>query len=247
MARLARRLLALLAVLSLVAQAGTVLAGPWPREEGAVFISVSSEQDRSDNRYDSLYAEYGLSPRNTLGLELGHTEGESNALLWWQRALDDGSGPNRWTVSMGIGAIQRDGRTHPMGELGGNWGRAFDTLPVLKLVPGGGWLALETRFKMAAITQEIDFGPNVIADETTYLTPESTSKAEATIGWHVSDRLMLINQFRFEDRQDDGLSSKLAVSAVQDLIGPAKVELGLIEPLSGPGERAVKLGAWFGF
>lgn len=240
------RLVALLALLVLM-PALAAEAGPWPREEGAVFLSVSAEQDRDDNRYDSLYAEYGLGPRNTLGLELGHTEGESSALLWWQRALDDGSGPNRWTMSLGLGAVQRDGRTHAMGQVGTAWGRGFDTLPLLNLVPGGGWVALDTRFKMAAISKEIDFGPNVIADETTYLTPESTSKAEATIGWHVSERLMLINQFRFEDRQDDGFSSKLAVSAVQDLIGPAKIELGLIAPLSGEGESAVKLGTWFAF
>lgn len=226
---------------------GAAQAGPWPREEGGVFLSVSTEQDRDDNRYDSLYAEYGLSARTTLGVELGHADGESNALLWLQRALDDGTGANRWTVSLGVGAIQRDGRTHAQGQIGSAWGRGFDTLPLLKLVPGGGWVALDTRFKMAAITQDIDFGPNVIADETTYLTPESTSKAEATIGWHVSEQLMLINQLRFEDRQDDGFSSKLAVSAVHDLVGPAKLELGMIEPLSGPGERAVKLGAWFGF
>jgi hypothetical protein len=247
MPRPIRHLVAVLAVLLPLVLTGMALAGPWPREEGGVFLSVSTEQDRDDSRYDSIYAEYGLSPRNTLGLELGHTKGESSALIWWQRALDDGSGPNRWSISLGLGAIQRDGRTHPMGQIGTAWGRGFDSLPLLQLVPGGGWLALDTRFKMAAVTQEFDFGPNVIADETTYLTPESTSKAEATLGWHVSDRLMLINQFRFEDREDTGFSSKLAVSAVQDLVGPAKVELGLIEPLSGPGERAVKLGAWFGF
>lgn len=58
---------------------------------------------------------------------------------------------------------------------------------------------------------------------------------------------MLINQFRFEQRDDTGFSGKLAISAVRDLWGPAKLELGLIEPLTGEGERAVKLGTWVEF
>lgn len=223
------------------------LAGPWARDPGGFFAALSAERDREDNRYASLYTEYGLGPRNTLGLELGDTRSERTVLLWWQRALGRGGGPNHWAVSLGLGAIWRDGRHHPLGQIGTGWGRGFDSIPVLRLLPGGGWLAVETRSKLAAITREFPDEPNVIWEDPTYLTPETAHKLDLTLGWHATDALMLINQFRFEQRDDTGFSGKLAVSAVRGLWGPAKLELGVIAPLTGPGEAAVKLGTWFEF
>ena len=58
---------------------------------------------------------------------------------------------------------------------------------------------------------------------------------------------MLVNQLRLEERDDTGFSSKLVVSVVGDLLGPAKLELGGIGPLSGQGEQAIKIGTWFEF
>lgn len=222
-------------------------AGPWARDPGGVFAALSVEQDRDDSRHTGLYAEYGLSPRNTLGLELGRTRDEATVLVWWQRALGRPEGPNRWAVSLGLGAIRRDGRYHPMGQMLTGWGRGFDSIPLLRSIPGGGWISVETRSKLAAITEEYPEEPNVIWEDPTYLTPETTHKLDLTLGWHARDNLMLINQFRFEDRADTGFSGKLAVSVVRDLWGPAKLELGLVEPLTGQGERAIKLGTWVEF
>ena len=237
----------MLAMLLALLSGGTAQAGPWPRQEGGGFLSLSVEQDRNDNRYSGLYAEYGLTARNTLGFELGQTEGEASAMLWLQRALDRGEGANRWVMSLGLGAIRRDGAYHPVGQVGSSWGRGFDSIPVLNRVPGGGWLAVDARFKIAGIQQDIDFGPDVIAEDVTYLTPEMTSKAELTLGWHATSSMMLINQFRMEDRDDTGFSGKLATSVVHDLFGPSKLELGIVAPLSGPGENAIKIGTWLEF
>lgn len=234
-----------LAALWLLASAA--VAGPWARDPGGVFAALSLEQDRDDNRHTGLYTEYGLNPRDTLGLELGQTRDETTLLIWWQRALGRDDSPNRWTVSLGLGGIRRDGRYHPMGQLGTAWGRGFDSIPLLRHIPGGGWVAVETRSRMAAITEEYPEEPNVIWEDPTYLTPETTHKLDLTLGWHARDNLMLINQFRFEQRDDTGFSGKLAVSVVRDLWGPAKLELGLIEPLTGKGERAIKLGTWVEF
>lgn len=240
-----RGIICCLAALWLLASAAA--AGPWARDSGGFFAALSVEQDRDDNRHSGLYAEYGLGPRNTLGLELGRTRDETTLLVWWQRALGRAEGPNRWAVSLGLGAIRRDGRYHPMGQMVTAWGRGFDSIPLLRRIPGGGWLAVETRSKLAAITREYPEEPNVIWEDPTYLTPETTHKLDLTLGWHARDDLMLINQFRFEQRDDTGFSGKLAISAVRDLWGPAKLELGLIEPLTGQGERAVKLGTWLEF
>lgn len=227
------------------------MAGPWPRAQGGVFLSLSQERDRDENSYSSLYGEYGLSPRNTLGFELGHSNaGESSLMLWWQRAMDRGEGPNRWTLASGMGVLERDGEYLPLAQIGGAWGRGFDSIPGLRQIPGGGWLGVDLRSKVAGAMKdqaEVEALAASGAGMLSYITPETTTKAEVTLGWHATDALMLINQFRFEEREDTGFSSKLAVSAVQDLWGPAKLELGLIAPLSGTGETAVKLGTWVEF
>lgn len=222
-------------------------AGPWARDPGRAFLAFSVEQDRDDNRHSGLYSEYGLNAGNTLGFELGRTRDETTLLVWWQRVLGRPESPNRWAVSLGLGAIQRDGRYHPMGQFATAWGRGFDSIPLLRRIPGGGWVAVETRSRIAAITREYPEEPNVIWEDPTYLTPETTHKLDLTLGWHARENLMLINQFRFEQRDDTGFSGKLAVSVVRDLWGPAKLELGLIEPLTGQGERAIKLGTWVEF
>ncbi|SMO87884.1 hypothetical protein [Paracoccus laeviglucosivorans] len=232
----------------LILLAHPALAGPWPREEGGVFLSFSGERDRDGNSYAGLYTEYGLSPRTTLGLELGRANaGETNVMIWWQRALDRGQGANRFTISSGLGAVQRDGEVMPVAQMGAAWGRGLDGLPLLQHIPGGGWLAVEGRVKVAGATETARIDQGLTSVEIAYLTPETTTKAEVTLGLRPFDRLMLINQFRFEKREDTGFSSKLATSVVRDLWGPAKVELGVITPLSGQGEEAVKLGTWFEF
>lgn len=231
--------------------ANAALAGPWPRAPGGVFLALSTEQDRDENSYSSLYGEYGLSPRTTLGFELGHSNaGESSLMLWLQRALDRGDGPNRWTLAGGGGMLERDGEYLPLAQIGAAWGRGFDSVPGLQRIPGGGWLALETRVKVAGATKtqaEAELLAANGAGFLSYITPETTAKAELTLGWHTTEALMLVHQLRFEHREDTGFSSKLALSAVHELWGPAKLELGVIAPLSGPGELAVKLGTWWEF
>ena len=141
----------LLAVLMLILAGPAAEAGPWPRAPGTKFLSLSVERDRESNSYTGLYAEYGMDARNTLGFELGHTNvGETSAMIWWQRALDDGSGPNRWVVSMGLGGFSRDGHTDPVGQIGAAWGRGFEGFM------GGGWMSVETRVKFAASQTKIE-------------------------------------------------------------------------------------------
>jgi len=235
----------------LLALSGSAVAGPWPREEKGVFLSFSGERDVQGNAYSSLYAEYGLRPRLTLGLELGRSSGgETSAMFWLQRALDRGEGPNRFSAALGMGGLERRGEYLPLAQIAVGWGRGFDSLPVLRRVPRGGWLSVEVRYKIAgAMKDEAEIAELAArgAGLLSYLTPESEAKAELTLGWHAGESLMLIGQVRAEEREDSGFGAKLAVTAVRDLIGPARLELGMIEPLSGPGERAVKLGLWVAF
>ncbi|NHF74799.1 hypothetical protein G7044_16885 [Paracoccus sp. 12-3] len=231
--------------------AGAAKAGPWPREKGAVFLSFSGELDREGNSYTGLYGEYGMNARDTLGFELGHSSaGETSAMVWWQRALDKGTGADRITVSTGIGALRRDGALVPLAQIGGSWGRGWDSLPLLRTVRGGGWLAVDARLKIAAPMKDEDELATMAGQGgslLSYLTPEMTAKIDATLGWHATGSMMLINQLRLEDRDDIGFSGKLATTLVRDLGGPAKGELGVVLPIWGEGDPAVKLGVWLAF
>lgn len=238
-------------VLLTVLIGGPAAAGPWPREVKGVFLSLAAERDRDGNSYAGLYGEYGLTPRSTLGIEGGRSNaGETGALMWMQRALGRTDRPDRWTVSLGAGAITRNGTVAPVGLVAAAWGRGLDAVPVLRRIPGGGWLAVEARLKVTgALRDEAEVRALAAAGATglAYLTAETEAKAALTLGWRATSAMMLVNQLRVEDRKDTGFASAFAISVVRDLAGPAKVEVGVIAPLSGPGETAVKLGTWLEF
>lgn len=235
-----RRLACRLAIL-VIGLGGAAQAGPWPREQGQHFLSVATERDRDGNNHTGLYGEYGLRPRLTLGYEIGHTnQGETSALIWLQRSLDDGEGANRLALSFGTGALMRDGETMPMAQLGASWGRGFAG------IWDGGWLAADLRVKLAGSMAALMPGANPA--EMGYLTPELTTKADLTLGLRPRPSTMLIGQLRLERRRDADLSARLAASVVHDLVGPVKAEFGIIEPLNGAGgERALKIGSWLSF
>ncbi|MDB6182934.1 hypothetical protein [Paracoccus fistulariae] len=217
-------------------------AGAWMRDPKAGFLSFSSEIDLDGNSYTGIYSEYGLNARNTLGFELGYTNvGETSMMIWLQRRLGSGEGPNQWTYSTGFGAFLREGQLFPTGQIGINWGRGFEH------VLGGGWMSVEARLKIAGKQEQVVYLQGKTLTEAEFLTPEITTKIDATLGLRPTDSLMFINQLRLEDRSDVDFSARLASSLVYDFGAPAKLELGLIAPISGAGEVAVKIGTWIEF
>ena len=217
-------------------------AGPWPREAGHSFVALTGEHDRNGNSYTGLYAEYGLSRRRTLGLEISHTDvGETSAMLWYQKSLDGGDGPNRLSYSMGFGAIRRNGELLPLSQAALMWGRGFSGLW------DGGWLTAEARVKVAGKTEEVTVREGLSQVEYAYLTPDIVGKLDLTVGVRPAPSWALVNQLRLETRKDGDFSAKLAGSVVYDLTGPARLEAGLIAPLTGPGEAAIKVGTWLEF
>jgi len=238
-------------ILCLLFSAGFADASPWARGKRGVFLSLSGERDHEGNGYLGLYGEYGLSPRDTLGFELGRASGgESSAMIWWQRSLDQGAGPDRWVVSAGGGVLKRGGDYLPLAQVGVGWGRGWDALPLLRALHGGGWLSVEARYRVALRWKDGEAWSELASQGAglfSYLTPEATAKAELTFGWHTTDTMMLINQLRFEDRTDTGFSASLATTVVRDLAGPVRLEVGAVLPLSGAGETAVRIGTWVEF
>ncbi|AGT10227.1 hypothetical protein [Paracoccus aminophilus] len=218
-------------------------AGPWARAEAESFVALSGERTRDGDGSVNLYAEYGLSRARTLGFQLGRSKQELSATVWLQKAFT--RGVDHWAVYTGLGAFRREGHVAPLATLGASWGRGLGDLPLLRHLPGGGWFTAEAELKFAGQAPQDDLASG--AGAFAYLTPETTSKAQLTLGWKVASRIDWINQLRFEDRRDQGRAVNWASALVYDLPGPAKAELGVVLPVSGRGEGAVKLGSWFEF
>ena len=217
-------------------------AGPWPRDARHSFLALTKEHDRAGNSYAGFYAEYGLAHRRTLGLEISHTDvGETSAMVWYQKSLDGGQGPNKLAYSTGFGVIRRDGHFLPSGQITLMWGRGFSNLW------NGGWLTAEVRLKVAGDTEKVTVQEGLTRVKYAYLTPEVVTKIDLTVGIRPTKSWALVNQLRLESRKNSDFSAKIASSAVYDLTGPARLEIGLVAPQTGPSEAAIKVGTWLEF
>lgn len=235
------RILRGLSVLALCGSACAVQAGPWPRDEGAVFLSLSQEQDADANGYTSLYGEYGLGARITMGLEAGRSNtGDATVLVWVERGF--GTGPLRYATSLGFGLSRREGQMLPVGQLGLSLGRGFAT------GFGDGWAVLDTRVQIAAKPMaeavQVSQSTTVLYE---YLIPETGVKSELTLGLKPWQGTMLIGQLRMVQTVDQDFGASLSAAVVRDLGGQAKIELGLVQPLTGENEPALRLGTWLSF
>lgn len=219
-----------------------VQAGPWPREAGHSFIALTGEHDRAGNSFVGFYAEYGLTRRRTLGLEVSHTDvGETSAMAWYEKSLDGGQGPNKLSWSTGFGVIRRNGELLPQSQVAVMWGRGFSGLW------DGGWLTAEARVKVSGKTEEITVREGLTQVEYAYLTPEIVGKLDLTVGIRPTPAWALVNQMRLESGKDSDFSARLASSVVYDLTGPARLEAGFVVPVTGPSEPAVRIGTWLEF
>ncbi|WP_108501923.1 hypothetical protein [Paracoccus indicus] len=217
-------------------------AGPWPREVGQTFLSLMGERNRTGDGFVFAYAEYGLTPRTTLGVEFSRSSAETGAILWLQHPLDDGHGVHRITVQSGLGVVRSGDEFLPLAQGALSWGRGFERW-------GGGWMSAQLLARMTGAshseTETPDPGMSALFDS--ILGAERVVKADLTLGLRPRDGLMVINSLWLEDRQDDGFAARLAPSLVFDAPGPVQIELGVIQPLSGPAEQAVRLGTWLEF
>ncbi|QFS81443.1 hypothetical protein FIU97_01170 [Roseivivax sp. THAF40] len=111
----------------------SAIAGAWPREKGTGFVSTVTylswpqnyllwESYAPETRYDTLYLEYGLTARWTVGLDLGRSvSGAEKVVAFARRPL---ARPDAWLqIAAEIGAGQIDGDTvlRPGLSLGYGW------------------------------------------------------------------------------------------------------------------------------
>jgi len=198
-------------------------AGAWPQPKGEAFLSFSAEfpttQGNSADR--SLWLEYGLTPRVTVGFDgfFSGSGGDSTALAFVRLPIGQPAGATRLAVSFALGQESgslESGRAQ--GRIGWHWGRGLDK----------GWLAL---------------------DASATLTAGGTApglKADFTWGMRSRDRLMLIWQLQTGGGMGGAEFVKFAPTAAWAMGEKKRVQinLGLIVGLSGDSSRKVSLGLW---
>lgn len=222
-------------LLILMVLPATAQAGAWLREKGTLFLSWSNSiSTLPESLYaadTSLYVEYGLTPRLTVGFDgyLGATGKASEAYLFMRFPLGKLDRPARMALTFGLGAKSIPnpwGTTteQSLAKVGFSWGRGLKH----------GWLAVDAS--AASVLHSSLYVPG--QSGTSY-------NADFTFGQKPSDRLMLIWQLQTGKTTNGPTYAKFAPSLVWSFGGgKTSVEIGLVKGLTGDETQSLKLGFW---
>lgn len=214
-------------------------ASAWPREKGGVFLSFATTTKASPQLHatqipelahsseTSLYAEYGLTDRVTLGFDGMMTDSVSYGqyLVFGRVALGDLDARDRFAASFAIGQFidtvidvdHLEAEQTSLTRLGLHYGRGLQN----------GWLGAEV------------FATNEAAG--------TSLKFDATWGLKPWDRWMFIAQLQTGQPAQGDSYVNFAPSVVWKINKRISVELSVIQPLDGDRDPALKLGSWTEF
>lgn len=213
------RLILVLVLLPWLATA--VQGGAWPRAKGEGFLAASVTVEGPDefglfHEDFSLFAEYGATKRLTFGVDLGGDSLRmSKAIAFLRRSLGPQSRETKLAVELGAGQVEGETALRPVLSVGR--GFALGKRP--------GWLNADGR--------AILFG----GGDTAY-------EADLTAGLSIGTRVKAIAQVQAGRPAQGRDYLRLAPSLVYETRPGTHLELGVTEPLSGGGERGIKLGLW---
>ncbi|MFU1477187.1 hypothetical protein ACM25N_05565 [Roseovarius sp. C7] len=211
-------------ILILICLSGMAHAGPWPRAPGTGYLSASTTYFDAETyadplSYSTIYLEYGLSDRFTIGLDLGQNDlGAYKAIAFASTPLMAGYLGDRLQISAELGAgmvINREALRAGLhlGRGGRVWG---DT---------SGWIAWEN-----------------LAIFTTGHRPRITS--DLTLGLQANDRTKLIMQLQSGVTPGEPAYVRLAPSIVWQRKPGHHLELGVSAGLENTEDYSLKLGVW---
>lgn len=224
--------------LLLLAGAGPASAGAWPREQGKTFLSLSQvfttevetliAPGQMVTSYSSLYAEYGLTEKLTIGLDAGYgagpDSGVSTGVAFARYPVWESTGGQRVALDFGVGwrsdAEQgQDLRLRP----GIAWGMGFDSRW------GQGWLGIEASAN--------------------FLVPSGQQiyKADFTAGIKPNDQWMLIGQIQTGRYPGTEALIRIAPSVVRAITPSTHLQLGVEGTVLGDDLIGAKLALWLEF
>jgi hypothetical protein len=222
------RLMRALMALVLILLAAEATAGAWPREPGTAFLSFANIPTRSRQgetaAWTGLYAEYGLSPRITLGLDADWRSSGDNWSAWGFARYDLAPGAEwRRAVSLGIGRRGFGSRSELVLRPGLHLGRGIQTRW------GPGWVEAEAQAIYAPASGWTAW------------------KLDGTFGIKPRPDRLLILQLQTSRYPGQAQQLRLAPSVVRRFGRSLSLEFGLVADLAAPQALGVKIGSWLEF
>jgi hypothetical protein len=208
-----------------LAGAPAAQAGAWLREKGGGFASTSVTSDEAGQISSSVYLEYGLSDRLTLGGDFYYgtdltTFQEGSGIVFLRFPLGPTDGTHKWAAHVGAGTRYVNLEFLTAFEVGLSWGRG------LQWKENYGWINVDLSFNDAQAPAE------------------RRVKLDGTVGMGLSERSKVMLQL-FNTFEDGETYVKLAPSYLfTPRGGKTTLQIGLETPLAGGGEPTLKLGIW---
>lgn len=204
-------------------------AGPWVREKGSVFLSfggnvaISDAAQRPVHWDPTLYLEYGLTDRITVGLDVyianGAEEETATAFVRFPIRSADSGWPVAMTLAMGTRNDKALGVVDTLARAGISVGRSLPN----------GWLSADLTGVYAVEAERLE------------------SKLDLTWGWNFADDWTSIVQLQSGVGTAGDIYVKLAPSVVYDLNRFTKVEVGLVQAFTGDGGTGLRVSTWIEF
>jgi hypothetical protein len=236
----------ILTTLSLWIAAGAhpAAAGPWAREKGETFLSFffSSDTPAMDlmlgeyvlEPYASLYGEYGLGHRLTLGAQAGRSDTVEEAVVFLRYTITASQAP--WQIALDGGVGLRTETATPerrLLRLGVSVGRGFGGMGTprwwLPLQHDGGWIALDANGLFDVETADIIW------------------QVEGTLGLSVSDKLRVLLQLKAEEWPGSDPAYTVTPGAAWALTDATTAHAGLRLGIVEDPAIGLAVGLWHSF
>lgn len=221
-----RLVMASLVLCVLCASASPGVAGAWPQTAGAYFVSATTRMSRPQNdlragqvaTYTTLYVEYGVTDRLTMGVDLGRSvSGAEKAVVFLRYPL-----PSRWetvklSAEIGIGRIDDARVLRPGFSLG-------TSFPVRDDIYG--WLSVETIAEIDRRSGAVDY------------------KLDATVGVTLPSERKFFVQVQSGAPHDRESFLRIEPTMVFPAGKDRHLEVGVTVGLRGDDQLGLKLGLW---
>ncbi|KAA9005740.1 hypothetical protein [Histidinibacterium aquaticum] len=214
-------------LLAVLLVAAPLQAGPWVRERGALFLSFGANVALTDaatrpvHTDPTLYLEYGLSERVTVGFDLYVANGdqEETAQAFLRLPLAAGDTPVAATLTYGLRHDRLRASLEEIARLGVSTGR---TLPK-------GWLAADASAILVV-------GEN-----------RREGKLDLTWGRDIGERWTGVLQLQTGIGTAGDAYAKAAPALLYDLRPGTRLEIGLVQALTGDLGTGLRLATWWEF
>ncbi|MEP5732181.1 MAG: hypothetical protein ABJL67_22730 [Sulfitobacter sp.] len=222
------RLLVAICVAFWLSAGSPAQAGAWLREKGSGFTSLSFGLNRFEEGSQSLYFEYGLSEKMTIGLDVTTSTQRSDfrdgqGHIFLRRQLWANDGPHKLAYEIGIGGTIRDDAVLPTFKSGLSWGRG------VQLYDRNGWVNVN-----AAFIYEPSLGEHI-------------TKMDATFGLELGQRTSGLVELSLFHQHGDTYQAVEPSLLIRPKDSRFNFKVGAKIPFDDQDKSSLRLAVWHSF